>query len=36
MFIKDLDLNVFSTILKFADDSKIFHKSVTPADRLDH
>jgi len=34
IFINDLDLNLLSTILKFADDSKIFRKAITPADRL--
>ena len=34
IFIYDLDLNLLTTILKFADDSKIFDKAITPADRL--
>jgi len=34
IFINDLDWNILSTILKFADDSKIFGKAITPADRL--
>ena len=34
IFIYDLDLNLLSTILKFADDSKIFGRAITPTDRL--
>ena len=34
IFINDLDFNLLGTILKFADDSKIFGKAITPADRL--
>jgi len=34
IFINDLDLNLLGTILKFADDSKIFGKAITRADRL--
>jgi len=34
LVINDLDLNLLGIILKFADDSKIFGKAITPADRL--
>jgi len=33
IFISDLDLGVLSTIFKFADDTKIFLRVMTPADR---
>jgi len=35
IFINDLDLNLLSSILKFADDSKIFGKAITPAVQID-
>jgi len=34
IFINDLDLGLLSSILKFADDTKIYGKAATPADRL--
>jgi len=34
IFINDLDLRLLSTILKFADDTKILGKAITPTDRL--
>jgi len=34
IFIKDLDLGLLSSVLKFADDTKIYGKAATPADRL--
>ena len=34
IFINDLDLELLSSILKFADDTKIYGKAATPADRL--
>jgi len=34
IFINDLDLGLLGSILKFADDTKIYGKVATPADRL--